>query len=187
VRAKVRTQGKQIIVKQLKKLLMEKYFKISYKIGNAGFELESSEKDWIEIKEKEYLEKLSHQKISITASEGYVKSSKPMDSSKISESITVNEFYREYMKKLDLTSRQLIALFFVYYLEKIQKKTDIKSSDVITCFREIAYPNYSNLNMTDILHQAKRKAFLNNVNNYWSLTITGEDYVLNMLSGENNQ
>jgi hypothetical protein len=38
--------------------------------------------------------------------------------------------------------------------------------------------------MADILNQSKRKALLNSVNSQWSLTITGEDFVLNTMTGK---
>jgi hypothetical protein len=167
---------------------MEKYFKIAYKAGEFSFELESSEMDWIEKKEKEYLKKLPDQ----TEMPLNVKKSKdelvqkPKALSDISESMTINEFYNQHVKKLNIKSRTQIALFFVYYMETIQKRNDIKSGEIVNCFKAIHYPNWNKLNAPDLLLQNKKKAFLNNVNGYWSLTITGQDYVLNTLADENS-
>jgi hypothetical protein len=38
--------------------------------------------------------------------------------------------------------------------------------------------------MTDVLLKAKKIAFLNYVNKLWSLTTTGEDFVLNNITSE---
>ncbi len=96
--------------------------------------------------------------------------------------MTLNEFYRHYVHKIK--SRPTIAVYLLYYLQKIRKKDIIKTADVLNCFRDIAYPNWSKLNMTDILTSAKRRALVNYVNKLWSLTSTGEDYVLNAISGK---
>jgi hypothetical protein len=102
----------------------------------------------------------------------------------ISPSISVNEFYRQYVKENKITSRPDIAVFMVYFLEKILKKDEITTGDIAKCFGDISYPNFNKLNMTDILNQGKRKALLNYVNNLWKLTLTGEDFVLNAISGK---
>jgi predicted metal-dependent hydrolase len=96
--------------------------------------------------------------------------------------MTLNEFYRKYVHKIK--SRPTIAVFLLYYLERMRKKDKIQTADVLSCFKEIHYPNWNNLNMTDILTSAKRRALVNYVNKLWSLTTTGEDYVLNMVSGK---
>jgi hypothetical protein len=82
----------------------------------------------------------------------------------------------------NVTSRPDMAVFFVYYLSKIEKRDSIKSSDVLECFANIAYPNYNKINIADILGKAKRKALLNNVKQQWSLTLTGEDFVLGFIT-----
>ncbi len=72
-----------------------------------------------------------------------------------------------------------------YHLFKnILKKDSIRTSDIVQCFADVSYPSYNKLNITDILSKAKKKALLNNVNNLWSLTITGEDFILNTMTGE---
>lgn len=108
----------------------------------------------------------------------------PNQPTPVPQNLNVNEFYKTYIKPKKITARPDIAVFFVYYLEKILKKETVPTADVTQCFADVSYPGYNNLNMTDILNQAKRKALLNNVNKLWSLTITGEDFVLNTLSGE---
>ena len=72
--------------------------------------------------------------------------------------------------------------FFVYFLSKIEGKSDIQSSDIKELFRQVQYPGYNTINITDALRQAKKRAFLNSVGNNWFLTITGEDFVLNTIS-----
>ncbi len=146
--------------------------------GNLRFEIESTDKEWIDSKEKEYLSKLGTQQ-SQTSSES---SAKPEVVTTASlESLSVNEFYQKFAKS-KITSRPDLATFFVYYLSKVQKQDTIKNGDVTNCFAAIGYPSYNTLNMADILSKAKHKAFLNYVNNSWSMTLTGEDFVVNKLS-----
>jgi len=160
---------------------MEHNYRISHRIGDSSFEIESTDKEWFDKKEIEYLSKLSEQP---------AKHQKGFDNElsfvekkeSFPPNLTINEFYRQILKSSKVTSRPEMAVFFVYYLSKISKKDSIKTSDVLECFAEISYPNYNKINMTDILSKAKRKALLNNVNNQWSLTITGEDYVLNFIT-----
>ncbi|KAF0109081.1 MAG: hypothetical protein FD146_125 [Anaerolineaceae bacterium] len=160
---------------------MEHNYRISHRIGDSSFELESTDKDWVDKKEKEYLSKLVEQPAKrIKTSEKEPSFDEKKES--LPSNITINEFYRKYLKLSKVTSRPSMAVFFIYYLSKISKKDPIKTQDVLDCFAAISYPNYNNLNMADILNKAKRTALLNNVNNQWSLTITGEDYVLNLIT-----
>jgi len=156
---------------------MEHTYRISVRIGNSSFEVESTDLNWLESKEKEYLEKLKERRTTPTLesiqTEAFI----------LPQNLTINEFYKKYIRSNNITSRPDIAVFFVYYLQKILKKDSIKSGDVGQCFADVSYPNYSKLNMTDILNQAKRKALLNYVNNLWSLTITGEDFIINTMTG----
>lgn len=158
---------------------MENY-KIVFRKGDVSFELESSDLNWMNAKEKEYLDHIIHHKHKAPGSEP-VKSSQSLS---LGNSLTINEFYKKYVKDKKISSRADIAVFFVYYLEKIEKLDSISSGDVINCFSKIGYPNYNKLNMTDILNQAQRKALLNNVSKNWSVTITGEDFVLNVIGSE---
>jgi hypothetical protein len=77
-----------------------------------------------------------------------------------------------------------MSVFFIYYLQKIRKKDRIKTADVAQCFKDISYPNWNNINVTDTLASAKKRALLNYVNKLWSLTTTGEDYILNTIAGK---
>ncbi len=161
---------------------MEQNYRIFYQLGDSSFEVESTDKEWVDIKEKEYISNLSlqHSRQSGGSADTH-KFEKKID---LSPTLTINEFYRNYLKSKDIKSRPEMAVFFIYYLAKISKKDVIKTGDVQQCFADISYPNYNKLNFTDILNQAKRKALLNNVNSAWSLTITGEDYVLGIITNE---
>jgi hypothetical protein len=161
---------------------MEHNYKVIFHIGNSHFELESSDQEWINKKESEYLKRIElapPESLDTGNSKTKNLSSKNQQTTLITESISINEFYNLYIRKNNIKTRPQIALFFVYFLDKIQKKTDIKTGDILNCFKEIGYPNYAKLNYTDILHQNRRKGYLNYVNNYWSLTMTGADYVIN--------
>ena len=156
---------------------MEHTYRILVRIGDSSFELESTDLTWLESKEKEYLDKLKERSSRTTFQ---LPETEPLI---LPQNLTINEFYKRYIKSNNITSRSDIAVFFVYYLQKILKKDSIKTADVIQCFADVSYPNYSNLNMADILNKAKKRALLNNVNNLWSLTITGEDFILNTITG----
>jgi len=160
---------------------MEKKYRISIKIGDSSFEVESTDEKWVEKKEKEFLEKLPSRE----EPQGHGKTQKNI--AKVTEptlppSLTINEFYRKYLRKTK--SRPAIAVFLLYYLEKIKKKDKISTGDVQKAFGNVKYPNWNKLNMTDILSNAKRRALANYVNKLWSLTSTGEDYVLSAMAGK---
>lgn len=159
---------------------MEHKYKILVKIGDASFEIESTDIKWLKSKEKEYLEMLSAKAVEEVPKEQTkeVKAQSPA----IPPKMNLNEFYQKYVKKIK--SRTTIAVYFVYYLQKIMKKDKIQTGDVSTCFQEIGYPNWNRINMTDTLSSAKRRALVNYVNKLWSLTTTGEDYVFNAITGK---
>jgi len=157
-------------------------YRISFQIGNIKFDIESTDQTWVEAKEKQYLEKYFVESLSKIELSGGIEIEKKAPP--ISPTISINEFYRQHVKENKITSRPDIAVFMVYFLEKIAKKDEITTADVTKCFGDISYPNFNKLNMTDILNQAKRKALLNYVNNFWKLTLTGEDFVLNAISGK---
>lgn len=159
-------------------------YRISFQTGNTKFEIESSDKDWVESKEKEYLENIQNRekKLPKTQEDSKVE----MEKNVTYQDLSINEFYQKFIKGKKITSRPNIAIFFVYYLQKIKKLDSAKTQDVVQCFGDISYPNYNNLNMTDILNQGKRKGFLNYINNLWTLTLTGEDFVLNTITSEKN-
>jgi hypothetical protein len=159
---------------------MEHNYKISFKIGESEFEIESTDLKWLEGKEKEYLRKLqSKPPIDYKKDE---KTELTAKSRVVPPKMTLNEFYRKYVH--NIKSRPTIAVYMVYYLQKIRKKDKIRTGDVANCFKEIAYPNWNKLNMTDILSSCKRRALVNYVNKHWSLTTTGEDFVLNAITGK---
>jgi len=161
---------------------METKYRISFQMGTIKFDIESTDQNWLEAKEKQYLEKYFKEPLLKMEFPGGVPKEEKFVS--ISPSISVNEFYRQYVKENKITSRPDIAVFMVYFLEKILKKDEITTGDIAKCFGDISYPNFNKLNMTDILNQGKRKALLNYVNNLWKLTLTGEDFVLNAISGK---
>jgi hypothetical protein len=159
---------------------MKNNYRISIKIGDVDFEIESTNVKWVEAKEKAFLQKMGKKQIGDAVESR--DASRESTMAEMPPQITLNEFYRKYVHKIK--SRPTIAVLLLYYLEKIQKKDKIKTGDVANCFRDIHYPNWNKLNMTYILTNAKHRALVNYVNKLWSLTTTGEDFVLNMLSGK---
>jgi hypothetical protein len=162
---------------------MEHNYRILIKFGEPSFEIESTDIDWLTKKEKEYFQKFEHQRPKKDRNvevEGEGKYSVPMPKS-FPPDLSINEFYRKYVHKIN--SRPIIGVFFIYYLQRIIKKDEINTTDVQQCFKDVAYPNWNKLNVIDILANAKRRALVNYVNKLWSLTTTGEDHVLNTISG----
>lgn len=156
---------------------MEHKYRIAVKGRDTSFELESTDREWLEKKEKEYLEKFGASQQAAFA---------PMTKDEaiaLPQNLTINEYYKKYIKANNITARPDIAVFFVYYMQKILKRDALKTGDISQCFADVSYPNYNKLNFTDILNQARKKALLNSVNNLWTLTITGEDFVLNLMTG----
>lgn len=169
---------------------MEQKYRIAFKLNEFSFEIESSDSNWVEKKEKEYLDKLSEDRLlkKDQREESGTKKHPQHKEQVVHANLTINEFYNKYLKNGLIKSRPEIAVFFVYYLQKIAKKQDVITQDIKQCFADVGYPNYNKLNMTDILNQAKRKALVNYVNSIWALTITGEDFVLNTnIDNDNNQ
>jgi len=158
---------------------MDHTYRISLCLGDSSFEIESTDKAWLEAKEKQYLFKMNLPSVSPSRPPGVHRTEKE---EVFSPNLSINEFYKKYVKANNVKSRPDMAVFFTYYLGKILKKDVIKTADVADCFAKIAYPGYNKLNMTDNLSKAKRKAFLNYVNNSWSLTTTGEDFVANIIA-----
>lgn len=149
-------------------------------MGEVSFEIESTDVKWLEKKEKDYLQKLLIEapKHRHKPQEEIVKPEETIPPPEM----TLNEFYRKYVQKI--RPRPSIAVFFVYYLQRMCKKDKIITADVMKCFKDISYPNWNKLNVTDILNMAKRRALVNYVNKLWSLTTTGEDFVLNIVAGK---
>lgn len=160
------------------------HYKILVSVGTI--EISSHDKNWVEEKEKKYSDAINHllSKTDISAKKEETKakeSSAQVKSHKVGK-IPVNEFYRNYIHSKDIKSRPDIVTFFIYFLSKIEERNDVQSSDVKDLFRQVGYPGWNKINITDALRQAKKKAFLNSVGNNWFLTITGEDFVLNTMS-----
>jgi hypothetical protein len=162
---------------------MEEYYKVSVSVKDISIDLESHDKEWLEKKISEFkIHDYLEGKQTIIAKKEEKTSVQNIDSVSKNKYSSKVEFYKNIIKEKKITSRPDIATFFVYYLEKIQKQEQVTSSDIKGCFREIGYPNWNGINIADSLGKAKKKAFLNNVNDLWSLTITGEDFVLNTIS-----
>jgi len=159
---------------------MEHNYRVSFKLGEASYEIESTDLKWLKNKEADYLRMISGKAVAKVPDEQTkdVKARSPV----IPPQMTLNEFYRKYV--LAIKSRPTISVYFVYYLQKIKKKDKIKTVDVTKCFQEIGYPNWNRINMTEALSSAKRRALVNYVNKLWSLTTTGEDYVFNAITGK---
>jgi hypothetical protein len=159
------------------------HYRISFSGDGHSIELSSHEKEWVEKKMKEFgieamlKEKPEPKKAGIKHEE-----EKTEPQAEILTSMTESEFYRKYVKEKKIESRPDICTFFVYYLSKIKKLEQITTNEVRNCFKEIGYPNWNTINITDSLSKAKKKAFLNNINDVWLLTMTGEDYVINLIT-----
>lgn len=166
---------------------MEHNYRLMFKVGDLSFEIESTDLTWLKAKEKEYLKKLStelpkhKEKLQREVAES---AKRPVSHDLPTPSMSINEFYKKYIGQKQIKSRTTIAVFFVYYLQNVSKKDEINTSDISNCFKQVSYPNWNKLNVTDILSRAKRQALLNCVNKLWSLTSTGEDFVLNTITGK---
>jgi len=164
---------------------MEKNYKISVNFSDGSFEIESTDFKWIERKEKEYLRKfgsLPPKKVRDSEAVGGKERTSVHFSKTLPPQLAINEFYKKYVSTIK--SRPIIGVFLLYYLQKIKKQDEIETTDIQQCFKAVAYPNWNRLNITDILTRAKRRALVNYVNKQWSLTATGEDFVLNAISGK---
>ena len=155
-------------------------------IASDKIELESSDKSWLEQKEKQYAQHIDRilswpaKPRAEVGRKGETTNEEPVvpNVGKISP----NEFYRNYIQAKGVKARTDIATFFVYYLERVRGKKEISSGDVKDLFREAQYPAWNNINIPDALNKAKKKAFLNSVGGQWSLSFTGEDFVVNTIS-----
>jgi len=100
---------------------METIYKVNIVRGQMAFTVESQDKGWVEARTKEYLQMLAKW-LNEAAPETQSHSRQSTSKSLPRGSMSPNEFYRAYIHS-KITSRPDIATFFVYYLEKIQKKT----------------------------------------------------------------
>jgi hypothetical protein len=76
---------------------MEHNYRISHRIGDSSFEIESTDKDWVDEKEKEYLSRLSKQPAKQKKDS---EDELPPDDTReiLSPNLTINEFYRKVLK-----------------------------------------------------------------------------------------
>jgi hypothetical protein len=119
---------------------MEQNYRISFQVGDAKFEIESTDQEWIEKKEKQYLEKIFESAKKGREPKGMqILPKEEIRGTAIPQNLTINEFYQKYIKGKKVTSRPNIAVFFVYYLQKILKRDNIKTQDVTQCFADISY------------------------------------------------
>lgn len=160
---------------------MEGIYKLKVSVGRITFELESHDKDWVEQKQKSLIGDLFNNpetvaKLANLDSEEGTPAALEIGSA----SVTIQEFYNRYVKPANL-SRIQTALYLFYYLEKIEKKAEIRTGDVKEAFKQLAYPKYSSFNFADILNQLKRQGLINKIDHHWKLTLTGVDQVLSGL------
>lgn len=148
---------------------MENY-KIVISTGDYSIEISSHDKEWVESKLIEYSK--------MNKKNPTLKNEK--DENLPLESRSVNEFYKKNVSG-KIKSRPEIATFFVYFLTKSLGKKEFSTGEIKEQFREVGYPGWNSINIADTLSQAKRRALINNFNNQWSLSITGEDFILNKL------
>ncbi len=161
---------------------MENY-KIVFTLKDIVLEISSSNKNWVEEKIDKYVKYFEIVNInSPNTSPNKFDSINKLDNKDLSiTGITVNEFYNKYLKSKNV-SRPDLATFFIFYLKNYENKNTVSMSDVKSMFQKIGYPSYNTINYSDILNKAKNKALLNQVNNEWSLTITGEDFINSEIS-----
>jgi hypothetical protein len=156
-------------------------------ISTNSIEISSHDRDWVEKKEKEYAKHLNGLREQGPSASGIAPiqekrgDEQPALNLKIGQ-MPPNEFYRSFIHAKNIRSRPDIATFFVYYLSRVKGLEEITSSVIREQFRAAQYPAWNKINIADVLSRAKKKAFLNSVGNNWSLTITGEDFVLNTIS-----
>ncbi|MBK7230307.1 MAG: hypothetical protein IPH97_15880 [Ignavibacteriales bacterium] len=158
------------------------HYKIAVKKGEYNIEVSSHDQKWVEDKIKTYksfFEDLPNKPIENI---GKVQTTFTEKAQNL-ESISINEFYKKFIAG-KVSSRPEIATFFVYYLTKSKNQKEFNSAEIKEQFREVGYPAWNGINIADTLNQAKKRALLNNFNSQWSLSLTGEDFILNKISNE---
>jgi len=161
---------------------MENY-KIVISIGEHSVEISSHDKEWVESKLIEYKKLFLDDGVNSKINSKDLKLKVEQNEKTAIESYSVNEFYKKNISG-KIKSRPEIATFFVYFLTKSLGKKEFSTGEIKEQFREVGYPGWNSINIADTLSQAKRRALLNNFNNQWSLSITGEDFILNKLLNE---
>ncbi len=157
---------------------MENKYRILINNASGTIEIESTDSRWLEKKQKELIKLLNDDKIfekKITHQNKIAE----VETKKIPSHITINEYYRKYCK--DIKTNTDLAVYFIYYLTWIEKKKDISTNHVKELFIKVGIPKANSLNYADMLGRAKKRALVNYISGFWSLTITGEDFVLNKI------
>jgi hypothetical protein len=168
---------------------MDQFYKIRISIGRISLELESHDKEWLEAKQESLLGSLLNNpegfRQLISEPSVSTGSGENPQSHRLlpEESMSINEFYTKFLKGKSM-GRNEVAVYMIYFLERIRKVADIASSTVKDAFAELQYPKYQEFNFADILNQAKRKGYLNRVDDKWKLTLTGSDFVLSQIADE---
>jgi hypothetical protein len=160
---------------------VENFYKVSLNLEESSFSVESTDREWTEQKQKELTQfVLSHQTTydESSSEDQHRKTTIP------AENITIQEYYKKYIQPISKTSRPDLAVLLVYFLERVKGQTEIKTGDIASAFANIGYPNYNKINFSDVLYNSRKKGFLNNVNNNWTLTITGEDFAVDRISSQ---
>jgi hypothetical protein len=163
------------------------HYKISLSKGGVSVELSSHDKAWLEQKEGEYKAIIDTILKAPATPLSETRATTVLPKEPLPSAIPINEFFRKYVFDKKVKTRTDIATFFVYYLSKVANMAEIKPTDIKNAFKDVQYPGWNKLNINDILNKAKMKAFLNSYQGNWSLTITGENYVLNTMAETKNE
>lgn len=160
------------------------HYKLGINLSAKSIEISSHDKQWVESKVKEFetiltvLKETASQPIK---SEEEDSANSTKQKNKI-DKLSINEFYKKYIQGLKINSRIEIATFFAYYLKQKNATNDFSGQDIKDLYKEVAYPGWNTINMADVLSKAKQRAFLNNVSSRWSLSLSGEDFVLGKIA-----
>lgn len=157
---------------------MENKYRILVTTASGTIEIESTDANWLEKKQKELIKLLGDERIPEKKNIVQSKSSE-IEPKKIPSHITINEYYRKYCN--EIKSNTDLAVYFIYYMTWIEKKKDITTNHVRELFMKVGIPKANNLNYADMLGRAKKRALVNYISGFWSLTITGEDFILNTI------
>ena len=164
---------------------MESYYHIVVENGDKRFEIESTDREWVEKQKTDLAKSLGifqPQAPTRSGSTGKHPKEAPASSERLSiAKMTINEFYRNYCTGLKSNTDK--AVFFLYFLSQVENKKNVSTNEIRDLFVAVGIPKANNLNHADILSRAKKRALLNYIDNKWSLTITGEDFVVNKIQG----
>ncbi len=159
---------------------MENVYRIVIENGPKKLEVESTDKAWVEKKIAELAKTINIFEKGLEKIPQKKEIGKRTPDQKIGlPKMTIDEFYRNYCTRIRTNTDK--AVFFIYFLNLVENKKEISTNDVRDVFIRLRIPKTNSLNYADILARAKKRALLNYIDNLWSLTITGEDYVLNKI------